>query len=129
MIERSQAMNVLLAEVLLLCLGFIAAVLCIDLVFDVPCWVHRRDRNGIPAEILAAAVTYYRRITRRPHLLVAAIIMATASFALETLLNVVPRLLGYPALLLFGSASLFALVKVIPTAQRLGSTKNIAEQG
>jgi hypothetical protein len=121
-------MSVLLTDVLFLCLGFTAAVLCIDLVFDVACWRYRRDPKGIPPEILAPVAAYYRFVTRAPHLLVAVLLTAVACVALENVYHLVPRSLGYPSLLCFGLASLVAVVKVIPTAQRLGSTRDVTAQ-
>jgi len=122
-------MSVLLSNILFLCLGFIAAVLCIDLVFDVPCWRHRRDRNGVPSDVLEPAVSYYRHVTRTPYLLVAVILCAVACIGVETLYHLVPRSLGYPAVLLFGSASLVAVLKIIPMAQRLASSRDAGTRG
>jgi hypothetical protein len=121
-------MSVLLSDVLFLCLGFTAAVLCIDLVFDVSCWRYRRDPNGIPPEILEPAVAYYRVVTRNPHLLVAVILTAVACVVLENVYHLVPRSLGYPSLLCYGLASLVAVWKVIPAAQRLASTRDVTAQ-
>jgi hypothetical protein len=121
-------MTVLLTDVLFLCLGFTAAVLCIDLVFDVSCWRYRRDPKGIPPEILAPVVAYYRLVTRTPHLLWAVILTAVACVALENVYGLVPRSLGYPALLCYGLASLVAVLKVIPTAQRLGAASDATAQ-
>ena len=120
--------GVMISNVLFLCLGFIAAVLCIDLRFDVACWRHRRDPKGVPAEILEPAVRYYRTITRAPQPLSTVILAALACVALETVYQLVPRSFGYPALALFGLASLVGILKVIPTAQQLASTNEAAEQ-
>jgi hypothetical protein len=122
-------MGALLTNVLFLCLGFTAAVLCIDLIFDVSCWRYRRDPQGMPPEILQPAVAYYRFVTRTPHLLVFVIFTAVACVALENVYSLLPRSLGYASLACFGLASLIAVVKVIPAAQRLGSTSDVTVQG
>jgi hypothetical protein len=114
----------LIPHILFLCIGFIAAVLGIDLIFDVSLWTHRRQREVLPPEVLAPVATYYRYITKDPRMLQLAILTATACVTLEIVFGLVPRALGYLSLLLIGPASLVAVLKVIPAAQRLASAQD-----
>jgi hypothetical protein len=117
----------MLAAVLFLCIGFMIAVLYIDLVFDFSGLPHRRSGRPLAPAILDPIATYYRYITRNPYLLM--FIMATAAACIvgQIFFELVPRWIGHASLLVIVLNTLIAALKVIPAAQRLASGRDNAE--
>src|SRR5438128_8267026 len=109
--------------VLVLCAGFLLAVLWFDLMFDVQ--VLGRGDDPLPEEVLASIAAYYRRVTteaRPMNYLVALVMLVTAGGTLIGLL----RGVGSPglhlvSLALCGVPIVGARVRTVPNAVRLGS--------
>ena len=114
----------MLTHILSLCLGFIAAVLCSDLVFDLSFRTSRRSGEALAPESLAPLITHYRYMTRDPRLFLLVILAANGCVALEILCEPRRRWLGYLSLVLLGPASLAGVLKALPTAQRLASARD-----
>jgi hypothetical protein len=112
---------------LFLCIGFMIAVLYIDLVFDISALPYRRSRAVLPDDVLAPIASYYRYITRNPYLLMFVMLTTTVSIVAEIMYDLVPPWVGYSSLFLIGFAMTAATVKVIPTAQRLASGKEAVD--
>ena len=106
---------------LFLCIGFMLAVLYIDLMFDVTAVPHRRSKAALPKEVLAPIVHYYRRITQNPYVLMFVMFTATVCLVLQIVYDLTPRWAAYSSLAAMGLAMVAGTVKVIPTAQRLAS--------
>jgi hypothetical protein len=118
----------MLAPPLFLCIGFMIAVLYIDLVFDMSALPHRRTGAPLPADVLDPIATYYRYITRNPYLLTFVMLTTTVCIVVEIVYGLVPRWAGYLSLFLMGLSMSAAVLKVIPAAQRLAAGKDTVEQ-
>jgi len=113
---------------LFLCIGFMIAVLYLDLVFDVSAVPYRQAKGPLPDHILEPIATYYRYVTRNPYLLMFVMAIATISIIAELIYGLAPAWKGYASLVLMGLAMIVGVVRVIPTAERLGTGKGEAEQ-
>jgi hypothetical protein len=118
----------MLLAVLFLCIGFMIAVLYIDLVFDFSVLSYRRTREPLPPAVLDPVATYYRYITRNPYLLMLIMLTAAACILAQLIYDLVPRWVGSASLSLTVLNSLVAVIKVIPTAQRLASGRDTAKE-
>ncbi len=115
-------------EALFLCIGFMIAVLYMDLVFDISALPHRRDKGPLPPEILDPITIYYRYITRNPYLLMFVMLTTLVSIIVQIVYATVPRWTGYTALFCILFAMVGGTAKVIPTAQRLATGKDTVEE-
>ena len=106
------------------CVGFMLAVLYIDLMFDVTAVPYRRTGTTLPKEVLEPITRYYGRITQNPYVLMFVMLTTTVCLVAEVVYDLVPRWVGYTSLVLMGLAMLAGAGKVIPTAQRLASGKD-----
>ncbi len=111
-----------------LCIGFMIAVLYMDLVFDISALPYRKTGSNLPKEILEAIATYYRYVTRNPSLLVFVLLTAAACILKELNMQRVPQWAGYLSAVLMATVMLLGMLKVIPTAQRLASGKDTEEK-
>jgi hypothetical protein len=113
---------------LFLCLGFMIAVLYIDLQFDILALPHRRTTGPLSADVLEPIASYYRCITKNPYLLM--FVMATTLICLiaEVKYDLVPRWAGYASLFLMALSMSVGTFKVIPTAQRLAAGKESVDE-
>lgn len=109
---------------LFLCIGFMLAVLYIDLMFDVTAVPHRRSNATLPKEVLGPIICYYGRITQNPYVLMFVMLTATVCLVMEIVYDLAPRWAGYSSLVAMGLAMVAGTVKVIPTAQRLASGRD-----
>src|SRR5436190_464806 len=64
------------------CIGFMLAVLYIDLTFDVSAAPYRRTGTTIPKEVLDPITNYYGRITQNPYVLM--FVMLTTTLCIVT---------------------------------------------
>lgn len=115
-------------EALFLCIGFMIAVLYMDLVFDTSAVPHRRAEGPLPAHVLEPIAMYYRYITRNPYLLMFVMLTTLASIVAQIVYGLVPRWAGYASLFLILFAMVVGTLKVIPTAQRLAAANEPIEQ-
>jgi hypothetical protein len=119
------------SALLLLCGGFLLAVLWFDLMFDVQVLRHRREAL-VPEPALASIAAYYRRVTTEARPMSYAV-RAVMSILLMTVLvqlacGIGSRGVARASLALLGLPLLLA-VRVIPNARRLGArTGSDAEQ-
>lgn len=106
---------------LFLCLGFMMAVLYIDLMFDISAAPYRKTNAALPRTVLDPITHYYGRITQNPYVLMFVMLTATLCIGAEILYSLVPRWASYSSLFLMGLSMMTGTLKVIPTAQRLGA--------
>ena len=113
-------MNALLAA----CGGFLAAILWMDLIFDVQVLRHARASGPLPEPVLASISAYYRRATTDSQPMSRLIAAAMAVAVLGSLYRLVagdgalvPRA---TSLALCTSGAALAMLRVVPNAVRLG---------
>jgi hypothetical protein len=109
------------------CIGFMLAILYIDLMFDVMAVPHRRSGTTLPKEVLDPITHYYRRVTQNPYVLMFVMLTTTTFLVLQIVYGLTPRWTAYTSLAAMGLAMVAGIVKVIPAAQRLASGKDPAE--
>jgi len=114
-----------MSALLLICGGFLLAVLWFDLMFDVQ--VLRRRAGEVPEPVLASIAAYYRRVTTdaapMPYAVAAAMVTGLVSLLAQVLGGPTPRWVSLASLLLVGGAVALAL-RVVPNAVRLGSRRD-----
>lgn len=115
-------------EALFLCIGFMIAVLYMDLVFDTSALPHRSDKGPLPADVLDPIAMYYRYITRNPYLLMFVMLTTLVCIVAQIVYQTVPRWAGYSSLFCILFAMVTGTAKVIPTAQRLAAAKDTVEE-
>jgi len=114
---------------LFFCLGFMFAVLYIDMVFDGSARGHRRSGAPLPMDVLEPIQHYYRLITKNPLLLISILLTALGSISAQIYYALVPAWAGYASLALILLTMLTGVLKIIPMAQRMASGKDsVAEQ-
>jgi hypothetical protein len=113
---------------LFLCIGFMIAVLYMDLVFDLSAVPHRRAGGPLSADILDPIAMYYRYITRNPYLLMFVMLTSVTCIGAEIAYDLVPRWAAYVSLVLMVAIMATGALKVIPTAQRLAAGKDTIDQ-
>lgn len=113
---------------LFMCIGFMVAILYIDLQFDVLSLPHRHTRGPVPNSVLGQIATYYGVITKNPYLLMFVMMTALVCIVTELYYSLVPRWAGYASLVLMLLAMGGGIVRVIPTAQRLATDKDTVDE-
>jgi hypothetical protein len=113
---------------LFLCLGFMMAVLYIDLMFDVSAAPYRNTKRALPKEILDPVTHYYGRITQNPYVLMFVMLTTTLCIGAEIIYGPTPKWAAYASLALMGLSMVTGTLKVIPTAQRLGSGQDSEDE-
>ncbi len=106
------------------CIGFMLAVLYIDLMFDVTAVRYRGTNAPIPADVVRPIASYYGRITQNPYVLMFVMLTATVCIVAEIVYELVPRWAAYSSLVFMAFAMLAGGGRVIPAAQRLASGKD-----
>ena len=110
------------------CIGFMIAILYIDLKFDILSLPHRRAGGPIPAGVLRQIATYYGVVTKNPAVLMFVMVTTLTCIVAEILYDLVPRWVGYSSVILIGLAMGVGIIKVIPTARRLAIDKDSADE-
>jgi hypothetical protein len=113
---------------LFLCIGFMLAVLYIDLAFDISALPYGKNKAAIPREVLESITSYYRRVTSNPWLLMFVMTTSATCIIWEIVYRLVPPRIGYGSIVLFGVLMLISMFKVIPAAHRLASGKESEEK-
>jgi len=113
---------------LFVCIGFMMAVLYIDLMFDVSAAPYRKTHAVLPKDVLDPITHYYGRITQNPYVLMFIMLTAAVSIVAQIVYGLAPRWASYSSLVVMGASMMTGTLKVIPTAQRLGSAKDSAEE-
>jgi hypothetical protein len=115
--------------ILLVCGGFLLAVLWMDLMFDVQVLRHRSD-EVIAEPVLASIAAYYRRVTTEASPMNRAVGGAMALLAVTLAVQIAsdrgPGWRDVAALLLAGGPSALAALRVVPNAVRLGARRDPA---
>ena len=106
--------------ILFACIGFLFAVLWIDLIFDSLVLSHH-DKEALPEEVLATMSSFFRRLTHKPRLIFAIMITMLVIIILQIVQGSVAAWVGWTSLALFLIPTGFAAIHIIPTARRLGS--------
>jgi hypothetical protein len=114
----------MVAALLFLCIGFMIAVLYIDLVFDASALSYRDSSEPLSAAVLGPIATYYRYITRNPYLLMLVMLTALGCILAQIVYGLAPRWAAYASLSVMAANMLVAVSKVIPTAKRLAGGKD-----
>jgi ER membrane protein SH3 len=113
------------SSILLVCGGFLLAVLWMDLMFDVQVLGKGQRRPELPEDVLSSIAAYYRRVTTlaRPmgHLVGAMMLIGMLILLLQTVRGGERRWIAVASLFLFGMPAALALFHVYPNAVRLGS--------
>ena len=116
-------------SILLLCGGFLLAVLWMDLMFDVQALRRRADSRVLPEEVLGSIAAYYRRVTTqaRPmgHLVGAVMAVALVALAIEIVRADPAGLISFP---FCAGPIVLAFARVLPNAVRLGSRVDSASE-
>jgi hypothetical protein len=111
-----------------ICIGFMIAILYIDLQFDILALPHRRAGGPAPSGVLGQIATYYGVITKNPYLLMFVMMTALLCIIAEIVYALVPRWAGYSSLVFMLLAMLGGIVRVIPTAQRLATDTDTIDE-
>ena len=113
------------SPILILCGGFLLAVLWMDLMFDVQVLRYRGTAGDLPEDVLNSIAAYYRRVTTlaRPmgHAVGVAMVIALLALVVQITREPEQRVVGLLSLALCGGPVLLAALRVVPNAVRLGS--------
>lgn len=109
------------------CIGFMLAILYIDLMFDVMSVPHRRSGATLPKGVLEPITHYYARVTQNPYVLMFVMLTTTICLVVQAVYGLAPRWAAYTSLAAMGLAMVAGIVKVIPAARRIASGKDPAE--
>ena len=111
-------------------LGFLAAVLWFDLMFDVQVLAHRHD-SRVPDETVASIATYYRRVTTDAspmgRLVALVMVVLLALLVWQATRDGTPAWVSVVSLAGAGAAVVLAIAQVVPNATRLGSRADTSE--
>ena len=114
-----------MSPILILCGGFLLAVLWMDLMFDVQVLRYRGATGELPEEVLSSIAAYYRRVTTlaRPmgHAVGLAMVLALLALVAQITREPERRAVSLFSLALCGGPVLLATLRVVPNAVRLGS--------
>lgn len=100
-------------------IGFMIAVLYMDLFFDTMALPYRKAKADLPAEVLETITGYYGRITQNPWLLIFVMMTTMISIIWEIVYDLVPARISYPSMGIMAAAMLLGMTRVIPAATRL----------
>jgi hypothetical protein len=103
------------------CIGFMLAILYIDLMFDVLSVPYRRSGAMLPKEVLDPVTHYYGRVTQNPYVLMFVMLTTTICVVLQIVYGLAPRWAAYSSLVAIALAMAAGAGKVIPSARRLAS--------
>lgn len=113
-----------MAPILLVCSGFLLAVLWMDLIFDVQVLQYRRAGEELPERVLASIAGYYHRATTasRPmgHVIAAVMLILLAALGFQAARGHDPAWLIGSSAALAGVPVILALTHTVPSAVRLG---------
>ena len=119
-----------MSPILLVCGGFLLAVLWMDLMFDVQVLGRGRGCQELPDEVLGSIAAYYKRVTTlaRPmgHVVAAMMLIGMLTLLFQTVRGGEGRWIAIVSLFLFGMPVALALFHIYPNAVRLGSRVDAA---
>jgi hypothetical protein len=121
-----------MAAILILCGGFLLAVLWMDLMFDVQVLRYRDTAGELPEEILSSIAAYYRRVTTQARPMNYAVSGMMVVLVTALLGQVIggnqQRWVGLASLPFCGAPILLAGLRVVPNAVRLGARVDSAAE-
>jgi hypothetical protein len=110
--------------------GFLAAILWMDLMFDVQVLRHRRPDGELPEDVLASIAAYYRRVTTEAspmgHLI--GVVMGITLFALALENLRAPGGITVVSIPLLAGPIVLAALRIVPNAARLGARLDSTSQ-
>ncbi|HTF34214.1 MAG TPA: hypothetical protein VK714_11020 [Myxococcota bacterium] len=113
-----------MSPILLICGGFLLAVLWMDLMFDVQVLGKGRRHKELPEAVLNSVAAYYQRVTTRArpmgHAVGAMMLIGVLTLLLETFRGGDWRWVNVVSLFFFGVPVSLALFRTYPNAVRLG---------
>ena len=107
--------------ILFLCIGYLIAVLWIDLIFDSLVLPHHGSNEPLPEEVLATMSSFFKRLTLKPRLIFVVMIAMFAIVILQIVQGTVPAWVAWASLVLVVVPTGYASARVMPAARRLGS--------
>jgi hypothetical protein len=128
-VGRSEQESIV-SPILLICGGFLLAILWMDLMFDVQVLSRGQRHQELPEDVLSSIAAYYRRVTTlaRPmgHLVGAMMVIGMLILLLQILRGGERGWIAVVSLFLFGGAAALGLFHVYPNAVLLGSRADSA---
>jgi len=104
--------------ILFACIGYLLAVLWIDLIFDSLVLPHH-GKESLPEEVLATMASFFKRLTHKPRLIFMIMISMFTIVILQIGQGTVPAWVGWASLVLVTVPRGYANARVMPTARRL----------
>jgi len=121
-----------MSPILILCGGFLLAVLWMDLMFDVQVLRYRDTARELPEEMLSSIAGYYRRVTtlaRPMNYAVSGMMLVLVGAQLVQIIGgSQQRSVGLVSLPFCGGPIVLAGLRVVPNAVRLGSRVDSAAE-
>jgi hypothetical protein len=109
------------ALILFACIGYLIAVLWIDLIFDSLVLPHKNTNEPLPEEVLATMASFFKRLTLKPRLIFVVMITMLTIVILQIVQGTVPAWVAWGSLILVTVPTGYATARVMPAARRLGS--------
>ena len=116
------------ALILCACIGYLIAVLWIDLIFDSLVLPHHGSSEPLPEEVLATMSSFFKRLTLKPRLIFVVMITMFTIVILQIVQGTVPAWVAWTSLVLVVAPTGYASARVMPAARRLGSRADGVEK-
>jgi len=114
--------------ILFICVGFIIAILWVDLKFDWLAVPYRGKPGILPEDVLAPMTYFYRYVTGKPIVLGTMFLLVLLTLILEIAQASVPAWVAWTSLVLFAVAVVRSTILVIPSARRFGRRTDTLEE-
>jgi hypothetical protein len=114
--------------ILFACIGYLIAVLWIDLIFDTMVLPYHNSKEPLPEEVLATMAAFFKRITLKPRLIYVVMISMWAIIILQIVQSSVPAWIAWASLVLTTVPTGYATARVMPAARRLGTRADSLEK-
>lgn len=114
--------------ILCLCIGYLIAVLWIDLIFDSLVLPHHDNKGPLPEEVLATMASFFGRIAAKPRLIFVVMVTMYVVVILQIVQGTVPAWVAWTSLVLVTVPTGYATARVMPAARRLGARKDSLEK-
>jgi len=116
------------ALLLCACIGYLIAVLWIDLIFDSLVLPYHGSKEPLPEEVLATMSSFFKRLTLKPRLIFVVMITMFTIVILQIVQGTVPAWIAWTSLVLVVVPTGYATTRVMPAARRLGSRQDGVEK-
>ncbi len=114
--------------ILFLCLGYLLAVLWIDLIFDSLVLPYHGSNEPLPEEVLVTMSSFFKRITFKPRLIFVVMIAMLTIVILQIVQGTVPAWVAWASLVIVTVPTGYATARVMPAARRLGTRQDSLEK-